>query len=62
MIIDEVEVFHDEENKDAVIECLVTDSPDFDNQGSLMETIEGGTVNFVNTIGKILVTVSQFDS
>jgi hypothetical protein len=54
VIIDEVEVFHDEENGDAVIECLLTVSPDFDKQDSLMDIIERGTFNFVNAINKIL--------
>jgi hypothetical protein len=61
VIIDEVEVFHDETNEDAVIECLLTDSPDFDNQDPLMDIIERGTVNFINAVEKILENVLHSD-
>jgi hypothetical protein len=59
MILDDVDVFHDEENEDSVIECLLTSSPDFDNQSSLMDMIERETLKFVGAMQKVLEKIPK---
>jgi hypothetical protein len=57
MILDESEVFHDETNEDAVLECLLTDSPDFDRPDELMAELIGGTEMFITAVQKIIAKV-----
>ena len=46
----DVNVFHDINNPDAIIECILTPTPNFEDQSSLIDTIEQGVENFVTTI------------
>ncbi len=39
----DVIAFHDADNEDAVIECILTSDPDFDDQTSLTQSIKSGT-------------------
>lgn len=57
-ILDEVEVFHDEENPDAAVECLLTSSPDFDHQDRLMADLVSGTEAFIEAIQKVIAKLS----
>lgn len=43
-------LFHDSNNPDAIIECLLTAAPNFDDQSALIETIDQGVEKFVTTI------------
>ena len=54
MILDEVEVFHDETNPDAVLECLLTESPDFDHPEKLMADLVSRTEKFIAAVQKII--------
>ncbi len=54
MVLDEVEVFHDEDNPDAVLECLLTGSPDFDHQNKLIADLISGTETFIEAVEKII--------
>lgn len=53
-ILDEVVVFHDENNPDAVLECLLTGSPDFDHQNKLIADLISGTETFIEAVEKII--------
>ena len=44
------DVFHDTDNPDAIIECILTTTPDFEDQSSLIDTIDKGVEKFVMTI------------
>ncbi len=46
----DVNVFHDINNPDAIIECILTPTPDFEDQSSLIDTIDKGVKKFVLTI------------
>jgi len=54
VILDELTVFHDESNLDAVIECTLTTTPDFDNQAALIQLIEKGVERFVIAVQSVL--------
>lgn len=43
-------MFHDEANQDAIIECTLTPTPNFESQNSLIDSIEQGVENFVIAI------------
>lgn len=49
-ILGDMKVFHDINNQDAIIECILTSSPNFNDQSSLMDTIDQGVEKFVSTI------------
>lgn len=53
-ISDIINSFHDDHNQDAIIECTLVTMPDFDNQTSLMNTIELGTETFINDVTGLL--------
>ena len=53
-ILDEVEVFHDETNPDAALECLLAGSPDFDHQEKLIAELISGTEAFVAAVQRII--------
>lgn len=53
-ILGEVEVFHDEENPDAALECLLSCSPDFDHQDKLMAELLNGTEVFIAGVQKFV--------
>ncbi len=46
----DVNLFHDINNPDAIIECILTPEPDFEDQASLIDTIDKGVKKFVSTI------------
>lgn len=46
----DVNVFHDINNPDAIIECILTPIPNFEDQSSLIDTIDQGVEKFVTTI------------
>ncbi len=50
IILDGFTVFHDDTNLDAVIECKLTASPDFDKQAELINIIELGVEKFVTAV------------
>ena len=58
MTLNGIRVFHDETNEDAVIESVLTSSPDFDNQDSLLEILEQSIEKFAVAIGKTLKDTS----
>lgn len=51
---DGITVFHDESNPDAIIECTLTSSPDFEDQKSLTDIIEQGTEKFIAVMDLII--------
>lgn len=52
--ISQLTVFHDESNPDAIIECVLSQSPDFDNPALLMEDITKQSDCFVKEIEHLL--------
>lgn len=46
----DVIAFHDADNEDAVIECILTSDPDFDDQTSLTQSIKSGTEKFITAV------------
>lgn len=53
-ICDEVNFFHDINNPDAIIECILTPTPNFEDQTSLIDTIDQGVEKFVTTTSDLL--------
>lgn len=53
-ISDNIMVFHDDCNEDAIIEYTITSTPDFDEQASLIEIIEQGIDKFVIAVSSHL--------
>lgn len=51
---DEINVFHDNNNQDAIVECILTGAPDFEDQAQLINTIDQGVEKFVAAIIKRL--------
>lgn len=49
-ILGDVDLFHDANNPDAIIECILTTTPNFEDQSSLTDTINKGVEKFVMTI------------
>jgi ABC-type transport system substrate-binding protein len=47
---DEMKVFHDKNNQDAIAECILTCTPDFEDQALLINTIDQGVEKFVAAI------------
>lgn len=45
-----LEVFHDAENPDAAIECLLTGCPDFDDENALANTVLFKTGQFITAV------------
>lgn len=54
IIADNKTMFHDKNNPDAIIEFTLTADPNFDEQTSLIDTIEQGTEKFIDTITSYL--------
>jgi len=50
----EINVFHDSNNQDAIAECVLTRTPDFEDPAQLITTIEQGVEKFVAAISKHL--------
>jgi hypothetical protein len=53
---EEITVFHDETNQDAIIECILVSAPNFEDQKSLIDIIEQGVEKFVIDICAIIAT------
>ncbi len=51
---DEINVFHDSNNQDAIVECILTRTPDFEDQAQLTSSIDQGVEKFVSAITKRL--------
>nr|WP_320024135.1 hypothetical protein [uncultured Acetobacterium sp.] len=51
---DEINVFHDSNNQDAIVECVLTRIADFEDQAQLINTIDQGVEKFVSAIIKHL--------
>ena len=51
---DDISVFHDISNLDAIIECTLTGAPDFEDQASLIGLIEQGVETFASEMEKLL--------
>ena len=50
----ELEVFHAADNPDAVVECLLTDCPDFDDEEALAKTVISGAYAFIAAVTALL--------
>jgi len=46
----DIKVFHDMNNPDAIIECILALTPNFEDQSSLIDTIDQGVEKFAATI------------
>ena len=46
----DVSLFHDINNPDAIIECILTPTPNFEDQSSLIDTIDQGVGKFMGAI------------
>ncbi len=55
----DVNLFHDINNPDAIIECILTPKPNFEDQSSLIDTINQGVEKFVIAIGECLSIQNQ---
>ncbi len=53
-VFDEIDVFHDENNPDAIIECVLIKLPDFENQEVLRDTIAKGVEKFTLAVNSLL--------
>ncbi|PKM53163.1 MAG: hypothetical protein CVV00_13695 [Firmicutes bacterium HGW-Firmicutes-5] len=47
---EEINIFHDKNNQDAIAECMLTRTPDFEDQAQLINTIDQGVEKFVAAI------------
>jgi hypothetical protein len=52
---DKITVFHDDNNQDAIIECILTSSPNFEEQVILADIIEQGIEAFITSISTLLI-------
>ena len=52
---DGITVFHDDSNKDAIIECILVSSPNFEDQVILTERIAQGTEAFIAAVNNLLI-------
>ncbi len=46
----DVSLFHDINNPDAIIECILTPTPNFEDQSSLIDAIDQGVEKFIKAI------------
>lgn len=53
---DEIAVFHDNTNPDAILEYTLTPAPDFENPAMLTDTIAQGVQKFLATVNSLLVS------
>ena len=54
IILDDLSVFHDDSNQDAIIEYTLSSTPDFENPASLINIIEQGVEKFGAAITSVL--------
>lgn len=55
-IFDEITVFHDINNQDAIVECTLIFAPNFEDQGILADIIEQGIEEFITAVSNILIS------
>ncbi len=55
----DVNLFHDINNPDAIIECILTPEPDFEDQVSLIDIIDQSVEKFITTISESLSIQNQ---
>lgn len=53
-ITNDIAVFHDESNQDAIMEYTLTTAPDFENQGILIDIIFQGVKKFISSINNLM--------
>lgn len=53
--LDGVTVFHDDNNQDAIIECTLISSPNFEDQVILTDIIEQGIEAFITAVSNLLI-------
>lgn len=54
-----ITVFHDDNNKDAIIECSLISTPNFENQETLINIIEQGTEVFIAVVINMLIKFEE---
>jgi hypothetical protein len=54
IILSDVNVFHDNNNPDAIIECILITTPNFEDQSLLIDTIDQGVEKFVTKLIDLL--------
>lgn len=54
VISSDVNVFHDNNNPDAIIECILITTPNFEDQSLLIDTIDQGVEKFVTKLIDLL--------
>lgn len=55
IVIDNIPIFHDENNHDSLIEYTLTDTPDFEDKVFLLDVIEQGVAKFINSITELVL-------
>ena len=58
-IFADVNVFHDLDNPDAIFECVLTPTPNFEHQSSLIESIDLNVEKFIKAISESLSIQNQ---
>lgn len=53
-ILDKITVFHDDNNQDAIVECTLLSTPNFEDPVLLMNMIERDVEKFATTIASYL--------
>lgn len=53
-ITNDIAVFHDESNQDAIMEYTLTTAPDFENQGIMIDIIFQGVEKFISSINNLM--------
>jgi hypothetical protein len=51
---DNITIVHDDTNPDAIIECILTSTPDFEEQELLIDIIEKGVKKFITAVSKYI--------
>lgn len=54
-ISDDMKVFHDDANQDAIIECILTSAPDFEDPDTLTDLIDEGVKEFLAAVSSRLL-------
>ncbi len=52
---DGITVFHDDKNQDAILECTLISTPDFEEQVILIDIIEQGIEAFITAVSNVLI-------
>ena len=55
-VSDDIAVFHDDNNQDAIIECTLASAPNFENQAALMDIIGQGAEKFITVVSSLLIS------